>query len=72
MYLSVEALCNSIYVPALSYVALKEWRNAQKNSTHAQLAIKILSLKYAINWTINIEVGDFFLEGGVCLRKTTP
>ena len=62
---------SGVYVPALSYVALKEWRNALKNSTHAQLVIKILSLKYAINWTINIEVGDFFY-GGVYLRPTDP
>ena len=33
----------------------------------------ILSLKYGINWTINIEVGDFFfLGGGVCLRPINP
>ena len=33
-------------------------------STHAQLVITILSLKHAINWTINIEVDDFFFGGG--------
>ena len=46
-------------------------KNALKNSTHAQLVIRILSLKYGINWTINIEVGNFFL-GGVYLRPIDP
>ena len=48
-------------------------KNALKNSTHAQLVIRILRLKYGINWTINIEVGDFFFRGGgVCLLPTDP
>ena len=47
-------------------------KNALKNSTHAQLVIRILSLKYGINWTINVEVGDFFFWGGVCLCPTDP
>ena len=47
-------------------------KKCPEKSTHAHLAIKILSLKYAINWTINIEVGDIFLWRGVCLRPTDP
>ena len=44
-----------------------------KNFRHSQLVIKILSLKYAINWTINIEVGDFFsIGGGGHLPPTDP
>ena len=38
---------------------------------HLKEKVSILSLKYAINWTISIEVGDSFL-GGVCLRPTNP
>ena len=36
------------------------------------LVIRILSLKYAVNWTKNIEVGDFFFGGGVNLPPTDP
>ena len=39
---------------------------------HLKETVSILSLKYEINWTINIKVGDFFLGGGLFTPYRPP